>query len=511
MSNTTVQWLGQVVDGKFELREFVGSSPRSWVYLTEREGQRAAIKLISANARQTDARISSLEQAKSFSHPNLLRVYEVGRCRLGDTPLVYAVTEYAEESLGDILAQRALSPAEVAELLPPALDALAYLHGKGRVHGHFKPANILATSDQVKISIDAVSAMGEMPAQPSAYDAPEIAKSGFSTQGDIWSLGMTVVEALTQKLPLIPQNASDDPEVPDSLPQPFLDIARECLRRQPRRRATIADVAARLRTPATVPQKPASAPAVVARAAAPVAPNAPAKAQKAPANWRSAAPAAVLIGLALIVILVVPKVINRLQGASAGAAAVEPSSHPATELPAATVASEAASATEPNAAAPASTASSPQPAEAGPATEKSETTPSSAFKGADKPSEDKTAVSPAPPPPSQPASPTIATTQPANPNEVVQQILPDVPQKALDTIQGTVKVGVRVEVDASGNVTDASLDSPGPSKYFANLAMTAARKWKFTSVADGSSPREWVLRFQFRQDGPKATPSPVRP
>ncbi|HXX43510.1 MAG TPA: TonB family protein [Candidatus Acidoferrales bacterium] len=511
MSDTRVQWLGQVVDGKFELREFVGSSPRSWVYLTEREGQRAAIKLISANARQTDARISSLEQTKSFSHPNLLRVYEVGRCRLGDTPLVYAVTEYAEENLADILAQRALTPAEVAEMLPPVLDALAYLHGKGRVHGHIKPANILATGDRVKISIDAVSAMGEMPVQPSAYDAPEIAKGGFSTQGDIWSLGMTLVEALTQKLPVILQNASDDPALPDSLPQPFLDIARECLRRQPRRRATIADVSARLRTPASVLQKPVGAPEPVARAASPAAPTAPAKAQKAPTNWRSAAPAAVLVALALVVILVAPKLLNRLQGQSAGAAAVEPSSSPATEQSAGATASVEASATKRSAAAPTSTVPSPQPAEAAPAAEKSEAVRASTTKNATESGEDNAVANPAPAPPPQPAPPAAVPTRLATSGEVVEQVLPDVPQKALDTIQGTVKVGVRVQVDVSGNVTDASLDSPGPSKYFANLAMNAARKWKFSPVADGSSTREWVLRFQFRQDGPKATSSTAAP
>jgi len=386
--------------------------------------------------------------------------------------------------------------------LPPALDALTYLHGKGRVHGHFKPANILATGDQVKISIDAVSAMGEMPVQPSAYDAPEIAKTGFSTQGDICSLGMTVVEALTQRLPVIPQNVSDDPELPDSLPQPFLDIARECLRRQPRRRTTIADISARLRTPASVPRRPMTAPEPVARAKAPVTQKAPAKAQKAPTNWRSAVPAAVLIGLALVVIFIAPRLLNRLQGQSAGAAAVEPSTSAATAPVVATPASEAGSATAPSAAAP---------TEAAPPTENSEATPSSAPKGADESSKDKTAVSPAPPPPPQPAPPAVATTRPTSSGDVLQQVLPDVPQRALDTIQGTVRVGVRVQVDASGNVTDTSLDSPGPSKYFANLAVNAAQKWKFSPMADGSSTREWVLRFQFRQDGPKATPSPVHP
>ena len=51
------------------------------------------------------------------------------------------------------------------------------------------------------------------------------------------------------------------------------------------------------------------------------------------------------------------------------------------------------------------------------------------------------------------------------------------------------------------------LDSAGPSKYFANLAVKAARNWEFTPAkVDGqNAPSEWVLRFEFAQDGAKVT------
>jgi len=44
MSDNASLWLGQVVDGKFALQEFVGGSPNSWVFVTEREGRKAAIR-----------------------------------------------------------------------------------------------------------------------------------------------------------------------------------------------------------------------------------------------------------------------------------------------------------------------------------------------------------------------------------------------------------------------------------------------------------------------------------
>ena len=84
-------------------------------------------------------------------------------------------------------------------------------------------------------------------------------------------------------------------------------------------------------------------------------------------------------------------------------------------------------------------------------------------------------------------------------------VLPDVPTKARASIQGRVKVNVRVRVDPSGSVVDAKLDSAGPSKYFANLAMQAAQRWKFrpTKIDGGVVLNEWVLRFEFLRNSTK--------
>ena len=97
--------------------------------------------------------------------------------------------------------------------------------------------------------------------------------------------------------------------------------------------------------------------------------------------------------------------------------------------------------------------------------------------------------------------------------EVLDQVLPQVPQKALDTIQGTVRVVVKVHVDPAGNVTDTELDTPGPSRYFAGLAEKAARQWKFTGAeADGHGvPSEWLIRFEFVSSGVHAFPKQTAP
>ena len=81
----------------------------------------------------------------------------------------------------------------------------------------------------------------------------------------------------------------------------------------------------------------------------------------------------------------------------------------------------------------------------------------------------------------------------------MHQALPDIPSKILDTIHGHVEVGIRVEVDSNGNVSQASIDSPGPSSYFANQALHAAQNWNFVPAQVDGSPAAstWLLQFQF--------------
>jgi TonB family protein len=83
---------------------------------------------------------------------------------------------------------------------------------------------------------------------------------------------------------------------------------------------------------------------------------------------------------------------------------------------------------------------------------------------------------------------------------VLHEEIPDIPRHARGTIHGHIKIAVRVTVDSSGNVVDEALENPGPSRYFARLATTAARKWKF-APADNQQSRRWLLRFEFTRDG----------
>jgi len=104
----------------------------------------------------------------------------------------------------------------------------------------------------------------------------------------------------------------------------------------------------------------------------------------------------------------------------------------------------------------------------------------------------------APPPVQQPVA-----QQPDPPLSPVNEVAPDVPKSALDTIRGTIRVVVRVTIDKQGAVSGVVTEERGPSRYFERLARDASRKWTFTP-SKAEQPRTMQLQFNFRQDGATA-------
>jgi serine/threonine protein kinase len=224
------KWESQVVNGNFPLRRFLGRSNHSVVFLTECRAQNlanAAIKIIPADPARAEAQLSRWQVAADLSHPHLIRLLESGRCKLGGHPFLFAVTEYAEQNLAQILPHRALTPDEVREMLAPALDALAFLHGQNLVHGQLKSANFLVVDDQLKLASDTI--------RP-ARDA-----TGVDLAGDVRALGATIVEALTQTRPALnaPAGAAS---LPATLSPGLADAVRRCLSPEPSERPTVSEL-----------------------------------------------------------------------------------------------------------------------------------------------------------------------------------------------------------------------------------------------------------------------------
>lgn len=492
-SSTSGDWVGRVIDGRYPLLERLGSSGDSSVFLTEfgEPPQKATIKIIPADAQGTETHLPSWEAAQKLAHPNLMQVFSSGSFEIDSEPMLYVISEFADEVLAEILPQRALSAEETREMLAPALHALSYLHEKGFVHGRLRPSNIMATGDKLKLSTDELAPLGAAarPAvQRTVYDAPETAAGPMTSAADVWSLGATIVEVLTQH-PLAWSGAdAAEPIIADSVPQPFAVIARECLHIDPVRRCTLEQIKRRLGLePSTVAE---------------------AEPDRAEVSRRRVA---VSIGAAGIVLATIgiwmafelhhepaSSPVAEVQSATAEPAAVTPAAEPRAESPAVE--------TEQAPASPEPSASVPPAAKTAPGAVPAEPAPTAS------------------PAPGESSSPALAEALPSvakahapaggeGKGEVEDQVQPDVLASAMKTISGSVKVAVRVSVDASGRVTSADFDSAGPSKYFANKALEAARHWTFkpAQVSGQAVASTWILHFDFRREGIQMSSSETAP
>ena len=480
MSESISTWNGRVIDNDFPLADFIGGTETSAVYRTTFSGQNAAIKLL-ADGGNAEALLAHFTQAAKLSHPNLLRILKSGRTNIDGSEFVYAVTEFAEENLSQVLPERALTPQETRDVLAATLQALQYLHQQGFVHADLKPANIMAAHDQLKLSIDGVHRIGEpLSRDPGVHDAPE-AQKALTPASDVWSLGVTLIEVLTRKLPPQPASENVGPAVPESVPAPFREIAQHCLLRTPELRWSIVEIQKKLDPEASKPVDTARPVVDTAR---------PVVDAGRPRPVTSKRPF-IFVAIMLIIaaaIIALPRLSHHEPPAVTTPAPVS------TEAPA----PQATSEQRPQSTNTESTASPPLQAKTAEPDTISAPPPSQTMTAAKHISDEPVEVSP------DEADNTPVETSAAK--DVVHQVMPEVIPQARRSITGKVRVKLRVNVDPAGNVVDSEFLSPGPSKYFARVAKQAAERWKFTPAS--TQARAWNIEFDFRRSGTKVHSTP---
>ena len=251
--NTWREWEGRIVGGRFELGPYLGGSDCSAVYLTDFGGRRTVVKLIAAETADAPAQLSRWEAACNLVHPNLLRTFETGRWHADEEQdMFFAVMEYADENLGEILRERPLTPTEARDMLSPALATLEFLHQQHLVHGDLKPGNVLAVGQELKLAPDGVRRFGTRLSGREQEDeraAPEVLASGVSAKNDVWAVGLLLLESLHPEQALAVTLKGNRAASIDTLPQPFGDIVRECLREDPAKRCSIAEIRQMLSRP----------------------------------------------------------------------------------------------------------------------------------------------------------------------------------------------------------------------------------------------------------------------
>ena len=208
--------IGTLIANRYLIVAAVGGGGMADVYRAEdrRLGRPVAVKMLRREFLKDREFVRRFENearaAASLSHPNVVRVYDVGETDDGNR---YIVMEFVEgETLKDLL--RAVGPLSVRQALTVGLavaQALAAAHRKGIVHRDIKPENILVTREgDVKVTDFGIAraASGRTIVHTGTivgsahYFSPEQARGGFvDEKSDLYSLGAVLFELLVGRPP----------------------------------------------------------------------------------------------------------------------------------------------------------------------------------------------------------------------------------------------------------------------------------------------------------------------
>lgn len=215
---------GQVICNRYAVLRFIARGGMGEVYEVEDIELRAriALKTVSSTRAVSQHQLNRFRQeiqlARKVSHPNVCRVFDLGRHHDAEHGEVLFLT--MELLPGRTLAAYLMEhgPQTYDQALPlvrQMVQGLAAAHHVGVVHRDFKPGNVMLVDSPdgpvVKISDFGLAVnpesdetasvmMSEIMGTP-AYMAPEQLHHQYSTRTDIYALGLTVFQMLTGRLP----------------------------------------------------------------------------------------------------------------------------------------------------------------------------------------------------------------------------------------------------------------------------------------------------------------------
>lgn len=248
---------GVFISDRYEIIDKVGTGGMADVYKAKchRLNRFVAIKILKAEFSDDKKFVEKFraeaQSAAGLSHPNIVNVYDVGE----ENGMYYIVMELVEGiTLKSFIERKGkLDVKEAVGISVQIAQGMEAAHSNHIVHRDIKPQNIIISREgKVKVTDFGIAkavtsdtitsnAMGSV-----HYLSPEQARGGFSDEkSDIYSLGVTLYEMLTGRVPFIGDNTvsvalchlQDDPtplrDLDPSIPISLDRIVQKCMQKKP--------------------------------------------------------------------------------------------------------------------------------------------------------------------------------------------------------------------------------------------------------------------------------------
>lgn len=264
--------IGMMIGNRYEILEKIGTGGMSDVYKSKdhKLNRYVAVKVLkqefSENANFVSKFQVEAQAAAGLAHPNVVNVYDVGE----ENDVYYIVMELVEGiTLKKYIEKKArLSVKEAISIAIQVSMGIEAAHNNHIIHRDIKPQNIIISKEgKVKVTDFGIAKAATSNTITSNvmgsvhYTSPEQARGGYSDEkSDIYSLGITMFEMLTGRVPFngettvaiaikhiqepLPSPREYIPEIPVSVEQ----IVFKCCQKSPDRRyQTMADLVADLK------------------------------------------------------------------------------------------------------------------------------------------------------------------------------------------------------------------------------------------------------------------------
>ncbi len=194
--------------GRFEIVRELGRGGFGVVYEARdvELGRSVAFKAVragSSDAAREQRALAEAEAAARLAHPNIVHLYDVGRCDRGP----FLIMELLRgETLDGRLGRGPLPVREAVRIAVEIARGVAHAHAQGVVHRDLKPGNVFVCDDgQVKVldfGLAHVFGRESVAGGTPAYMAPEqVAGEAGDERADVYALGVIVHELVTGQRP----------------------------------------------------------------------------------------------------------------------------------------------------------------------------------------------------------------------------------------------------------------------------------------------------------------------